>query len=212
MKHILFLFTLVLINTISFSQNTCNCSITPCTQTWMTHNLTAVTYRNGDTIPQIKDPNVWATLTTGAWCYYANDSTNEGVYGNLYNWYAVTDPRGLAPWCWRIPTLSEWLELTTVCLSPDFGTKMRTTGNSLWFGHQNLGATNSSGFSAVPGGCRNDVGSFFGKNYAAYFWTSTADVNLSWVASYFAIAGIGGNSGGTDKKSALSVRCIKVCN
>ena len=67
------------------------------TQVWMNKNLDVTHYRNGDKIPQVKDSAKWANLTTGAWCWYKNDSAKDAVYGKLYNWYAVNDPRGLAP-------------------------------------------------------------------------------------------------------------------
>jgi hypothetical protein len=67
------------------------------TQKWMSKNLTVSRYRNGDKIPQVKDAAKWDTLTTGAWCWINNDSATGAVYGKLYNWYAVNDPRGLAP-------------------------------------------------------------------------------------------------------------------
>lgn len=69
-----------------------------CCQSWMSKNLDVDKYRNGDPIPHVSDPTTWAGLTTGAYCYYANDSaTYATIYGKLYNWYAVNDPRGLAP-------------------------------------------------------------------------------------------------------------------
>jgi uncharacterized protein (TIGR02145 family) len=78
----------------------------------MRENLDVVTYRNGDIIPQVTDPSLWSSLTTGAWCYYNNDANNGGIYGKLYNWYAVNDPRGLAPEGWHVPTDEEWETLT----------------------------------------------------------------------------------------------------
>ena len=66
------------------------------TQQWMSKNLDVAFYRNGDPIPQVTDPTAWAALTTGAWCYYDNDSTQGNKYGKLYNWYAVNDPRGFS--------------------------------------------------------------------------------------------------------------------
>ena len=83
------------------------------TQQWMRENLDVVTYRNGDIIPQVTDATAWAALTTGAWCYYNNDSANGAIYGKLYNWYAVNDTRGLAPTGWHVPTDAEWTILTT---------------------------------------------------------------------------------------------------
>jgi len=83
------------------------------TQTWTSKNLDVTTYRNGDVIPEVKDANAWANLTTGAWCYYENESDNGTSYGKLYNWYAVNDPRGLAPTGYHIPGGGEWTILTT---------------------------------------------------------------------------------------------------
>ena len=83
------------------------------TQVWMTKNLNGSRYRNGDPIAQVTDLSIWVNLTSGAWCYYANNSSNGVVYGKLYNWYAVNDPRGLAPIGYHIPSDSEWTTLTT---------------------------------------------------------------------------------------------------
>jgi len=82
-------------------------------QTWMANNLGVTTYRNGDPIPQVTDPTEWANLTTGAWCYYSNVQGNGEVYGKLYNWYAVNDPRGLAPKGWHVPSDAEFTALET---------------------------------------------------------------------------------------------------
>jgi hypothetical protein len=83
------------------------------TQQWQAKNLDVAFYRNGDPIPQVTDATAWASLTTGAWCYYNNDSTQGNKYGKLYNWYAVNDPRGLAPQGWHIPSDTEWTILET---------------------------------------------------------------------------------------------------
>ena len=82
------------------------------TQTWTTKNLDVETYRNGDPIPEEQDASTWANLTTGAWCYFANNTANGTTYGKLYNWYAVNDARGLAPNGYHIPTDAEWTILT----------------------------------------------------------------------------------------------------
>lgn len=76
------------------------------TQTWMSKNLDVTKYRNGDDIPQV-DLASWAALTTGAWCHYNNDPANDAIYGKLYNWYAVNDPRGLGPVGYHVPTDEE---------------------------------------------------------------------------------------------------------
>ena len=79
--------------------------------TWMVKNLDVDHYRNGDPIPQVSDQNVWASLKTGAWCYYDNNSENNRTYGKLYNAWAVLDERGLAPEGWHIASSIEWSDL-----------------------------------------------------------------------------------------------------
>ena len=141
-------------------------------QIWMAENLNVSHYRNGDIIPEVKNPDEWSKLTTGAWCYYENDSENGKTYGKLYNWFAVNDPRGLAPEGWHIPTDAEWTHLTEYLGGKeiektyqgiyyweiaDVGGKLKAT--TLWKS-PNEGATNSSGFTAFPGGYRYDDGDF----------------------------------------------------
>ncbi len=134
-----------------------------CCQSWMTTNLDVDHYRNGDPIPHVTDPTEWKNLTTGAYCYYANDSAKyAAVYGKLYNWYVVNDPRGLAPEGWHVPTDFEWTTLTD-CLGgvSVAGGPMKETGTSHWI-LPNEGATNESGFTGLPGGVRSSQdGSFF---------------------------------------------------
>lgn len=140
-------------------------------QIWTACNLTVTTYRNGDPIPQVTDPTQWELLTTGAWCYYDNDPANECIYGKLYNWYAVTDPRGLAPVGYHIPTDAEFATLQTTLGGPsNAGGPMKETGNVHWT--INVGATNSSGFTSLPGGSLSN-GAFNDINAIAAWWTST---------------------------------------
>jgi len=76
------------------------------TQTWMAKNLNVSIFANGDPIPEVKTNEEWkkaAEEKKPAWCYYENDPANGAIYGKLYNWYAVSDPRGLAPKGWHIP-------------------------------------------------------------------------------------------------------------
>src|SRR5665647_2153473 len=141
-------------------------SVTICTQVWMLKNLDVSTYRNGDLIPEVTDQTAWATLTTGAWCYNNNDPAVGVIYGKLYNWYAVNDPRGLAPTGWHVPSDAEWTTLST-CLGGDAvaGGAKKETGTTHWTS-PNTGATNSSGFTALPGGLRDRTGPFY--NVAKY--------------------------------------------
>jgi uncharacterized protein (TIGR02145 family) len=180
-------------------------------QTWMQKNLNVSKYRNGDTIPQVQDPTTWANLTTGAWCYYDNITANGTVYGKLYNWYAVNDSRGLAPQGWHIPVDQEWMNLINYLGGENVaGGKLKTTGNQYWANPNNY-ATNEIGFSALPGGERNDAtGNFSGNiGYSCCWWSSTEFGNCC-AAGYDlinsnGIVGIGYRA----KKRGYSLRCIK---
>ena len=176
-------------------------------QQWMKKNLDVVTYRNGDIIPQVTDPNAWAALTTGAWCYYNNDPANGAIYGKLYNWYAVNDARGLAPQGWHIPTDEEWSTLGAF-LYGNVGGKMKTTGTTRWTA-PNTGATNESGFSGLPGGYRNDGGGFYYVGYYGYWWSSSEGVT-SYAWSRYLYYNLGNaDQDYYDKRSGFSVRCLR---
>ncbi len=138
-------------------------------QIWQKEDLAVTHYRNGDPIPEVKDPTKWAALTTGAWCYYNNDSR----YGKLYNWYAVNDPRGLAPVGWHVPSDSEWTTLTNFLGGFEVaGGKLKERGTRHWK-DPNADATNSAGFTALPGGTRYYLGQFFDAGGYGYWWSST---------------------------------------
>ncbi len=141
-------------------------------QIWMTKNLNVARYRNGDPIPQVTNPKQWANLTTGAWCYYQNNSANGIVYGKLYNWYAVNDPRGLAPQGYHLPSEAEWTVLTDF-LGGIFIAGGHLKATTLW-SSPNVGATNNSFFTALPGGCRNSDGTFFYLGGVGFWWSATA--------------------------------------
>ena len=161
-----------------------------CGTKWVTNELDVVTYRNGDPIPQVTDGATWTSLTTGAWCWYNNDPVNA-AYGRLYNWYAVNDSRGLAPYGYRIATDTDWANLA-LCLDPSSNTsayggnvseivggKLKTTGLTYW-NSPNTDAVNSIGFNAKGSGIRKKLAGAFdliGDNN--YIWTSTQDVSAS---------------------------------
>jgi uncharacterized protein (TIGR02145 family) len=178
-------------------------------QTWMVKNLDVDHYRNGDPIPQVKDSATWASLTTGAWCYHDNDPANDNIFGKLYNWHAVNDPRGLALKGWHIPTDGEWIKLTyALGGGEDVGGKMKEIGSTLWKSPNTL-ATNSSGFTGLPGGSRGYDGSFSYVGFSGYWWSSTEDVTL--YAGFRSLVYDNGDiiRNAHDKRSGFSVRCIK---
>jgi len=179
---------------------------------WAVKNLDVDRYRNGDPIPQVTtDYLIWAGLTTGAYCYYNNDSaTYAATYGKLYNWYALNDPRGLAPEGWHIPSYAEWTTLFT-CLGGESiaGGAMKETGTSNWL-PPNTGATNSSGFTGLPGGTRDQYGvSFGGIGAAGWWWSITEnDANTAW--SLILLNNFGNLAFTTrDKNFGKSVRCVR---
>ena len=177
------------------------------TQTWQKCNLNVSTYRNGDLIPQVTDPTIWSGLTTGAWCHYNNDPANDVIYGKIYNWYAVNDPRGLAPLGYHIPSDSEWTTLTTF-LGVNAGGKLKETGFCHWQ-TPNTDATNSSGFTALPGGERSDTGTFSLLTNVGAWWTSTSiSPSSSWSRNLFYTSG-NISAGGGSNTAGRSVRCLQ---
>ncbi|MGV9003096.1 FISUMP domain-containing protein [Flavobacterium sp.] len=171
------------------------------TQTWTQTNLNVSKYRNGDTIPQVTNQSTWANLTTGAWCYYQNNTANGATYGKLYNWYAVNDPRGLAPAGYHIPSDAERITLTTFLGGESIaGGKMKSTTG---WNSPNTAATNSSGFTGLPGGCRNDYGSFYFIGETGYWWSSSEDdATNAW--NWGMSCNTGGVGGGAIIKKAVS--------
>lgn len=157
-------------------------SVTIGSQVWSIKNLDVDHYRNGDSIPQVTDPAIWANLTSGAWCYYNNDPANATIYGKLYNWYAVNDPRGLTPNGWHVASENNWNKLIksidinsdTICQGC---TQSQTAGNALknttGWNNPLPGATNNSGLSCLPGGQRSNNGLFSLLGYHGFWWSAS---------------------------------------
>jgi uncharacterized protein (TIGR02145 family) len=194
-------------------------SVTIGTQIWSNKNLSVARYRNGDPIPQVTDPTQWASLTTGAWCWYNNDSaTYAATYGRLYNWYAVNDPRGLAPQGWRIPTEGDWNRLvkfidpgadTTCQFCSQSGTAGGAMKSTTGWNAPNTGATNSSGFSGLPGGYRNHDGTFNSVGINGIWWSAGEfDTSNAWLRTLnYGNANV--NRGGINKSGGFSVRVVR---
>jgi len=176
------------------------------TQTWTSKNLDVETYRNGDAIPQVEDQEEWANLTTGAWCYYENETANGTNYGKLYNWYAVNDPRGLAPAGFHIPTDAEWTILNEgLGVADEAGTKMKSTSG--W--NEDGNGNNTSGFAGLPGGYRGSDG-YFNDVGAFGYWWSSSEFN-TYNAWYRYLSSSDGNvyRGNSFEHYGFSVRCLR---
>jgi uncharacterized protein (TIGR02145 family) len=145
------------------------------TQVWSGCNLDVTTYRNGDPIPEVTDQGAWNSLTTGAWCYYENTTSNGTTYGKLYNWHAVNDPRGLAPNGYHVPSDEEWTTLVNYLGGDNVaGGHLKEPGFCHWE-DPNTDADNSSNFTGLPSGIRGllSINAFTGITLLTYFWTST---------------------------------------
>ena len=179
-------------------------------QIWTSCNLDVSKYRNGDIIPQVTDPVEWASLTTGAWCYYDNDPVNA-IYGKIYNWYAVNDPRGITPIGYHVPTNTEWDSLVTYVDNFEGnvgGGKLKEIGTAHW-NDPNVGATNSTNFTAFGGGSRLYNGVFSNLKAYGVFWTSTEyDSSQGWDYN-IKVANTEISVYHTSKKWGFSVRLIK---
>jgi uncharacterized protein (TIGR02145 family) len=190
-------------------------------QCWMMENLKVTHYCNGDAIPKVTNDTEWQGLTTGALCNYDNNESHVATYGRLYNWYAVADSRGLAPEGWHVATDEDWKRLEMYLgmsqaeadaegwRGTDEGGKLKEAGVAHWL-PPNEGATNESGFAALPGGFRsNDSGIFGGIGIDGPLWTSTQH-NTSDVYGRglnYSLSAV--NRGHGDKRVGASVRCVK---
>ena len=152
-------------------------------QCWMQSNLKVSKYRNGDNIPTGLSKSAWETTNSGAYAIYDDDPANDGLYGKLYNHYAVTDSRGLCPTGWRVPSDAEWTTLenrlggSSVAGGALKSTAMQPTPGG--WDSPNEGATNSSGFTALPGGLRYYFGDFYFMTDLGFWWSSSVSSGSS---------------------------------
>lgn len=185
-------------------------TVTIGTQTWMAENLRTTKYNDGTAIPFVTASSEWGNLSTGAYCNYRNTNNTDTIatFGRLYNWYAVNTGK-LAPTGWHVPTDAEWTTLTTYLGGESVaGGKLKETGTTHW-DSPNTGATNETGFTALPGGGRHTNGSFYDIGYYGY-WLSTTEYDtynawyrfMSYYYSY-----VYRNS--FNKEFGISVRCVR---
>jgi len=186
-------------------------TVTIGTQVWMTENLRTTKYRDGSAITSVTGTSQWGTLTTGAYCPVYNNSTNAKTYGHLYNWYAVTSSRNIAPTGWHVPTYAEWLTLWNY-LGGDtlVGAQLKQTGTSHWV-YPNAGATDIYNFNAVPSGFRKDDGLFYDLGYSTVMWTASEYPSLTTSAMCWALVydARGLDDYNAPKNWGMSIRCIK---
>jgi len=171
--------------TISDVDNNTYATVQIGTQCWTQSNLKVSKYRNGDNIPSGLNNSQWDSTTAGAYAIYNNDAANDALYGKLYNWSAVNDSRGLCPTGWHVPSDAEWTTLTDFLGGASAaGGAMKSTAIQPTPGgwiSPNTGATNSSGFTGLPGGYRASGGGFYllGE-YGAWWSSSDAGSGTAW--------------------------------
>ena len=183
-------------------------TVTIGTQTWMAENLKVTKYNDGIAIPNVTDNTAWRELTTGALCDYDNTPSNSETYGKLYNWHAVNTGK-LCPTGWHVPSDAEWTELTDYLGgTSDAGGKLKETGTTHW-NSPNTGATNETGFTALPGGYRNFDGTFYGVGTYGFWWSATeGSADSAWGRSmYYNGSYVGRDYNG--KELGFSVRCLR---
>ena len=202
-------------------------------QTWSVENAEVVTYRDGTTIPKVTDATEWSNLTTGAWCYYENDSSK----GKLYNWYAVmgihdeaslTDVslrKAFEPEGWHVPTDAEWTTLEEYLIANGYNYDGTTTENKIamaiasttgWNSSTTAGSpgkdqslNNRSGLNLFPEGDRGSSGSFYIWGYDAIFWSSTEyNTSFAWTRNLYSNDIILDRTDNS-KRSGYSVRFVK---
>jgi uncharacterized protein (TIGR02145 family) len=175
-------------------------------QLWMAENLRVIHYRNGEAITSVKGGQVWQLHLTEGYCTYGDSVENTATYGLLYNWHAVTDKRNLAPTGWHVPSDTEWQILIDFLGGSSIaGGEMKDSGG--WFNNGN--GSNSSEFTALPGGICYSNGIFNGIGFSASFWSSTgysSDGAWNRLLSYVS-PGIGRDGG--NKLDGISVRCVR---
>lgn len=183
-------------------------SVTIGTQTWSVANLAVTTFQNGDSIPEAKTNQEWVAAGISekpAWCYYNNDPKTGLKYGKLYNWFAVNDPRGLAPAGWKMASDADWVQLVNSVGGQSLaGTRMKTTSGWSEGNH----GTNESGFTGLPGGYRIENGTFVNLGSIGTWWSSTESKTFEATDFYLALSG-SLSRGSTPKQRGESVRCIR---
>jgi uncharacterized protein (TIGR02145 family) len=205
-------------------------------QIWMAENLKTTHYANGTAIPIVTGNSNWDTLatTSKAYCWYDDDiATNADTYGALYTWSATlngagsssSSPSGIQGVCpkgWHVPSDAEWKTLEmylgmsqsvadeTGERGTDEGGKLKETGTTHWQS-LNIGATNESGFTALPGGCRRDNGTFEFVGLSGLWWSSTeGSTDLAWYRHlYYDYSYVYRSIHSCNKQYGFSVRCLR---
>jgi uncharacterized protein (TIGR02145 family) len=182
------------------------------TQEWIATNLNTTKFQNGDIIPEAKTKEEWVKAGSEkkpAWCYYENDPENGKKYGKLYNWYAINDPRGLVPKGWHVATNPDWMTLVKNLLGIDYaGPKLKSRT-----GWKSKNGTDNIGFSALPGGYRDEKGGFKDLGAICQWWSNSEPVEVQKSNMIFSVmlkdVSVEISYVKMTKETGLTVRCVK---
>lgn len=178
-------------------------------QDWLASNLRTTRFSNGDEIPNVKLDSVWESLVSGAWAHYDNDETYENPYGKLYNWFTISDQRNVCPTGWRVPTAEDWEVLMDYLGGESVaGGKLKMEGTEHWQSASGA-VTNSSGFSALPGGTRLKNGGFHDLGGVGAYWSSTETSSSNGRSRFLLSNSIYAEPQSINKGVGMSCRCIK---
>ena len=175
-------------------------------QEWMSENLRTKRYRNGHLVTLTQSNSNWENATFGAYCWYNNDAGNDATYGKLYNWHAVADTRGLCPEGWHVASQNDFNVLTTFLNGSNLaGGKMKEIA---FWNSPNIGATNTSGFSGLPGGSRSPDGTFGFEASQGWWWSSSSSASFPFFIS-LSRQSSSLISALDSPRHGMSVRCVK---
>ena len=177
-------------------------------QFWMAENLKSTRFTDGTKIPLVSDYKAWSNLNAPGYCWYNNDAgSNRTDYGALYNGFTISTGK-LCPLGWHIPSAEEWMTLASYCGEKTAGGKLKESSTRYWM-NPNTGATYETGFTALPGGSRGNLGSFLDEGLRGHWWSSTEyDKTKIWNNTMSYVYSVA-TRGSDLKKSGLSVRCVK---
>jgi uncharacterized protein (TIGR02145 family) len=187
-------------------------------QLWMAENLKTAKYNDGTVIPNITAAATWSAANTGAYCDYNNTPANSTTYGRLYNWYAVDNNvstkvasnggKNVCPTSWHVPSDVEWTTMTTYLGGQGAGSKLKETGTIHWL--SSTGATNETGFTALPGGNRdNNDGTYNTIGDTGFWWSSTESSTIYALFRTMGCSDANVGRGDYYKQCGFSVRCLK---
>jgi uncharacterized protein (TIGR02145 family) len=179
-------------------------------QVWMVENLKTTKYNDGTAIANVTDNTTWSALTTAAYCDYQNTPVYSNTYGRLYNWYVVSpsNPKKVCPTGWHVPTDAQWTDLSTFLGGTSIaGGKLKETTTTHWL-NPNAGASNETGFTALPGGYRDIAGTFGLLGSYGFWWSYTISGTTYALYRYLYYNNGNMGAGDDDQKSGFYIRCL----